>query len=504
LRKSWSKTEVRQLRSGDVRMLRRWFFAYADCLYTWIVRHSGLPQEEAQEKTAHLLQTAYSKIEKYEPSAGSMYSWLLGEAAALTVPAFSPENLRNGPKAAEVLYSLARIGTNDFPEEYLENPLTVHLIQAVLAELDEPYRRLLLSRYYRIETEEMSSVFFESLPEGNEEDLAQARYYFRRFLSAWLKKLQTAPAEMPAEFRLDLFERNLEKILRSIPPFLQLPLEKRRTMEEMLLHQAELRSSSIRAERIQLRKHLLRPVGVVLCLGIAVLVYFLLKLIPSEEKTAVSIHPAPVSSRRLEPQEKKESAEDLKETLNQVFAAGSVGDVPELLRILQSGPYPAQVAAAVFLGRFGDASAIGPLERASRRWFPSSTDEDPFLLAIEQIEQRLRGIVPAQEMEIEYVSLEPNRGPGETEAASQEQTKPEMMPDAQKKEEQEVSIPKETAVKEPETAEPNGLSEEQKEEIPAEGEQDILSQESQTENDGLDENQTGEIQNDLSGGPTGF
>ncbi len=489
-------------------MLRRWFYTYADCLYTWIVRHSSLPQEEALEKTAHLLQTAYSKIEEYQISAGSMYSWLLEQTAVLTLPAFSQDNLRNVPKAAEVLHSLARLGTRDFPEEYLENPLAVHLIQAVLSELDEPYQRVLLSRYYRIEPEEVSSGFSDFLPEGNEEDLAQARYYFRRFLSSWLKKVQTDPAEMPSEFRLDLFERNLEKILRSIPPFLQLPSEKRRVLEETLLRQAELKSSSIRAERILLRKHLLWPVGAVLCLGIAVLVFSFLKLTPSAQKTAVSNHPAPASSRRLEPREKKESAEELKETLNQVFAAGSAGDVPELLRILQSGPYPAQVAAAVFLGRFGDASVIGPLERASRRWFTSSTDEDPFLLAIEQIEQRLRGIVPAQETEIEYVLLEPNRGPGESEAASLEQhPEPAVMPNAQKKEEQEVSILEEedvVAVKEPETPEPNDFSKEQSEGIPSEREQDILNQDNQTGNEDPNDNQTEEIQNDLSEGPTSF
>ncbi|MEJ5258794.1 MAG: hypothetical protein WHS88_01235 [Anaerohalosphaeraceae bacterium] len=477
MRKSWTKTECRQLRNGDVRTLRRWFYAYADSLYTWLVRHAGLSVSDAQEKIAHLFQSVYSGIEQYNPSVCSMYGWLLEQAAASFLPSVSLEGLRAIPKAQEVLFSLSRLGNSDFPQEHLENPLTVHLIQAVLSEMDETHRRILLSRYYRIDGEEPLLVTPALTAEDSEKDLSEARYYFRRFLSAWVRKLQPSLTEMSGELRLDVFEKNLEKIFRTISPFLTLPSETRKMIEDRLLEEADRRRLGHRSERVSSQLHRFWPVAAVLMLGLAGVVYYFVRSAPEPMESEVILPKTVVSGRGSAPMKevKKETADDLREILNQVFAAGSAGDVPELLRILQSGPYPAQVAASVFLGRFGDATAIGPLEKASRRWSSSPTEDDPFLLAIEQIEQRLGGVVSAPEPTIEIVVLEPNQP-----AADPQESEPHAS----------------TASKEPQT-------------LPNEGESllEDESNDSDTEappGEEADENQMEDVQYEGLEEPTGF
>jgi hypothetical protein len=366
--------------------------------------------EEAQEKTAQVLQDCYSKIAAYEPSEGSMYTWLLREAAALSLPEISLEPLRTVPKAEQILLAFARIGLSDFPEEHLESPLSVHLVQAVLSDLEEDHRLLLLSRYYRMDRESLFLICSDR-SEGHEEELTQARYYFRRFLWAWLKKLHPSLPQRSEEIRVDLFERNLEKLFQSISPLLSLPLEKRRLLEESLLRQAEMKRLEAAVGQRGLRKLTwLGLAGTAVCLGLAVLGYYW-KSASAQDGSVVVPVSADSEPKKGPEQPKEETGEDLKEVLNQVFAAGSSGDIPELLRILQVGSYPAQVAAAVFLGRLGGASEIGPLEAASRRWFSVPSEEDPFLMAIEQIEQRLRGTVPGLEVETEVVLLEPNQPP---------------------------------------------------------------------------------------------
>lgn len=389
-------------------MLRKWLYEYADSFYTWVVRHYVLSASQASDRTVQLLQTLYSKIGEYEPSQGSMYLWLLEQAAALLAPEKRWDPLQQMPGAAAIGQSLARIRTNDLPQEYLENPLVVHLVQASLSELEEAHRQILLFRYYRIEAEKTAWLEPVPSPEGLEENLVRARYYFRRSLLTWLQRLVPALPEVPADIRIDVFEKNLEKIFRSVPPLLNLPQESRQALEEALLQEAQFKRSSFRTRSV-LSKPLIWGVCGGLFLGVLLIGFW--GRSKSHEKETVSHAPAfpsPGTAGVKAAENKKDTVEDLRSILNQVFAAGSAGDVAELLEILRSGPYPAQVASAVFLGRVGDASVISSLEEASRRWFSTASAEDPFLQAIEQIEQRLRGAVETQEIITEVVLLEPN------------------------------------------------------------------------------------------------
>ncbi len=516
MRKNWTKAECRQLRAGNIRLLRRWVQEHADSFYTWVVRHYLLSLPEAQERAVQLLKAAYSAVSEYEPASGSMYRWLLERAAAVYAPETNWDSLRNLPKADEILAMLARIGTQDFPEDYLENPLVVHLVQAALTEMERPHRQILLSCYYRIDTEGAALTGRLSSSEEMEEELVRARYYFRRYLLGWIQSLSPVPPKVSDDIQIQIFERNLEKIFRSVPPLLKLPQESRQMLEDALLQEAEFRHSGTAFEKVFSKKTVCWGVGVLFLILVLVVLGYYWRPNQSDVQDIVPHRRAAVGSKKSEAKEvdeKKLSAEELKVLLNQVFAAGSAGDIGELLRVLETGPYPAQVAAAVFLGRLGDAGAIGPLEKASRRWFSDSRDEDPFLLAIEQIERRLKGAVVATEAEPEIVVLgEPNALPaGEAEKPAQEKPSeavPVLSPEESRSETKLEAAGQEDDVfsEETEVIEPNQPpSEIIPEEEGAEGEgvyEEEPSDMEMDEEETFDYNQTEEVQYEFP--PEGF
>ena len=67
-------------------------------------------------------------------------------------------------------------------------------------------------------------------------------------------------------------------------------------------------------------------------------------------------------------------------------------DQSELLALLSSGPLELQIRSAARLGTFGDAAAIGPLQRLADAW-QGAFDRNPFREAIRQIESRFARLV---------------------------------------------------------------------------------------------------------------
>jgi hypothetical protein len=82
---------------------------------------------------------------------------------------------------------------------------------------------------------------------------------------------------------------------------------------------------------------------------------------------------------------------NLPQDIRQVFEMGETRDVQGLLGVLRTGPYPMQIVAAHYLGQFGDKAAIDLLDRAAQKWYAENpTEENPFIGAIEAIENRTR------------------------------------------------------------------------------------------------------------------
>lgn len=403
MKPNWSKSEIRLLREANPAKLRKWIRDYGDILLTWLTSHYPVDPEQAAERTGQIFHTAFAQLSRYDPSDSSMYIWLIRQAESM----FPKEAFLRPQAPAKVLRALGSIGSAEIPDAYLENPTVIRLVQTAVTEMDEAERKALLRRYYRIDPGAGAKLEPQFSSDSLGDRLVRARYYFRRNLLACIYALQPDLGQLPTDSRIPVLEKNLEIIFRSVPPVLKLPDSFVEELEKKLLQEAQqIQTAAIPVKTAWSGRTLWIAVGVVLLVLLAAISY----LWPGRTEIEPVFGPKPnkniqkpqPSDLQMPPQ--NPSPEELKKYMARVFEAGSSNDMRELFRALEDGPYPVQVAAAIFLGRIGDESAIGPLEKASRLRHPSPLEENPFLTAIDQIEQRLTLEAQRQEEEafIEY------------------------------------------------------------------------------------------------------
>lgn len=377
--------------------MRKWVRDYTNILYTWILYHYPVGPSEAKVRTLGIFREAYSQLDEFNPADSSMYAWLIGRAES-----FYPDEKQEAAGAgwsdnsieAEDLRTLAMVGSQEVPEALLEHPVVVRLIQAALTEMDESERLVLLRRYHRIDRKATIGLDLGFSADLLGDKLVRARYYFRRYLFARIHFLRQDIGDFTQDIRITVFEKNLEKIFCSIPPFLKLPDNLLTDLENNLLEQIEqIRQRTQNKGSAFSRKSMWTAGGVLLILAAGIVVVSLFRrqpaqvISPSSEQNGAEVKPEPAEKEAVKTEM---SQKEMEAYLMRIFDAGATGDIEALLTALEEGPFPAQVAAAIYLGRIGDASAIGPLEKAAQRWYPDSMEGNPFLTAIEQIEQRLR------------------------------------------------------------------------------------------------------------------
>jgi hypothetical protein len=105
------------------------------------------------------------------------------------------------------------------------------------------------------------------------------------------------------------------------------------------------------------------------------------------------------------------------------FELGENKDVAGLIRILQTGSYPAQLIAAKYLGQCADKSAINALDQAAQKWYAHETNEtNPFIEAIKAIENRAK-VRQRLEAELEKIKAQ------QTKEKSAEQQEDSSLPE---------------------------------------------------------------------------
>ena len=396
MKPNWTKADCRRLRDGSPGKLETWVRDYADSLYTWVIYHYAVDSSEARDRTVRIFQGVFSQAGDYDPAASSMYLWLIGRAETF-YPKESQEPFvpgRSGqPISPDDLQSLLLLGSQDLPDALLEKPAVVQLLQAVLTEMDEPERRVLLRRYHRIDRTGPAGLDAEYSAGIPDDPLVRARYYLRRTLFSRIHSFYPEAGEFMPDARIAVFEKNLEKIFCSIAPFLKLPEAFLENLIGILNQQADQIRLVAPSDQAFWKKPAWAGTAAVLLLMTGTGVYFLFReqpvpvtmSRPVQDTLEADKKPPAAKSKKTEM-----TQEELSAYMNRVFAAGAEGRTEDLLQALEAGPEPARVAAAIYLGRIGDESVIGPLERAIQRWYPNAIDDNPFLTAIEQIEQRLR------------------------------------------------------------------------------------------------------------------
>lgn len=426
MKKNWTKADCKRLREGNPGKVRTWIRDYADLLYTWILYHYAVDPSAAKAWIPGIFQGAYSHLETYDPANSSMYAWLIVAAESYCpqekrqacTPALSEAQI-----ASKDLHALAVIGSQEVPDNLLEHPAAAALIQAALTEMDESERLVLLRRYHRIDRKVTIGLDLGFTADLLGDQLVRARYYFRRYLFARIHSLQPEAGEFTPDTRITVFEKNLEKIFCSIAPFIRLPDDFLSDLETSLLQEAEQVQAVSETEGRGRFKRSAWTAGIVLLFlaaGIVVISVFR----PQPSLTGPSLpgeSPGQVKPKSAEQEAVKHemSPEELEAYLIRVFDAGAAGDTDMLLAALERGPFPAQIASAIYLGRIGDASAIEPLEKAAQRWYPDAMEESPFLTAIGQIEQRLR-LEAEQEAAERRAELEAEEAEAAEAAASEE------------------------------------------------------------------------------------
>ncbi len=323
-----------------------------------------------------------------------MYGWLISRAESLCPQGRERSVVPAEAIAPDDLRALNLIGSQELPDELVEHSPVVRLIQATLTDMDESERLTLLRRYHRIDRRsegDGESVNSADLPGGDQ--LVRARYYFRRCLFGRIHALDPEIGEFGADTRTAVFEKNLEKIFCSMEPFQKLPEGVREDLENEVVRLAEQIKLDKKAGGASFRKTAWILAIVTLLFAAGIGLFFMHQRRRPIPPSVPAVNPieveAEVNEAERKPAGNEMSPREMEAYLIRIFEAGSAGDMETLIEALERGPFPAQVAAAIYLGRIGDESAMGPLSKAAEQWYAENLGENPFLTAIEQIEQRL-------------------------------------------------------------------------------------------------------------------
>ncbi|RKY06167.1 MAG: hypothetical protein DRP65_12120, partial [Planctomycetota bacterium] len=223
----------------------------------------------------------------------------------------------------------------------------------------------------------------------------------------------------------DYLERNIERLLRALPPELELPEDKKKEILANLAAEAAALSSKDSATSsprpVILRHPATLAAAAVLMVGLLVGTIWLSRYIGTEQTEQFVTQPKSViegtTPEDQEPDDKL-VAEDvdsqkaqIQVRLKQVTAMFDTGNIRGLTKMLSDEAAEVQIAAANYLAQIGDFDAVEPLLDASKEW-TGSEEDNPFVGAIYQIMLRISkqqaepSVAKAQEKAAEPAKIE--------------------------------------------------------------------------------------------------
>ncbi len=430
----WTKKRLDGLRHGDVEAVRQWQLQFGRFIYTWFYFQLDKDESRAAILTAQTLSEALSKLSAFDPERTTMYLWLKEIAAehlqsAVTLGHVTVRRpLSWSQLPSEVLEAMRRLRSEPIGPEVAGCTAVIEMVQATLADLSEQDRDLLIRRYIRLETVDHIATELGASQEKVNQQLYMARHAFRRGLFYLFQSVNANASEVGGAAGVDVFESNLETLLRSVNPAATIQADHAEQIKRVVLQTAsELAKNPPifpRAER-RLYLKLVVVVGVAVAVGLMV-AWIAWRRGHQEPTTAGPTHTdspdKPQTGPADAPSKGSSNAAGNVAEIQHVLEIGMRGDVAGLLEVLKTGSEIAQLAAAHYLGQFGDEAAIEPLELAQSRWFPNGSPDNPFAQAIAQIRQRLEQTAPPQEPTIPE-SSEPTP-PVQQETEREEQAQP--------------------------------------------------------------------------------
>ena len=402
----WTRSRLRDLYRRDAIPLEDWVREHADYLYTWLIYHFGLSPSLARQEAASIFYRALEQLDSFRAQNESMDSWLKSLADQTNMQDGQPEPAWAGLED-QAIESLVRLGEKKLSEQAVEQACTADLVRAAVTQMQSQDREVLLARYHRFQTGVDPADAVESDSEKTQSRLVRARYEFRLNVYKLIKQCHSSVSPLSPTVQLDIFEFNLEQLFHSLDPCLHLAPEDTNALIQSLARTAARLNATrqaVSAGQKSTRIVIAAAAGLTVCL-IGIIVIFTQDTRPSNDiENSFSKSPqqqggetvAAKAAPKPEPQETDRSL--LEEQLEEAFRVGLDKDIPALVRILQEGPFSAQIVAAHFLGQYGDAEVINDLQKVARQQY-SDLEDNPFLKAIETIEVRLSLPAPEEEEE---------------------------------------------------------------------------------------------------------
>jgi DNA-directed RNA polymerase specialized sigma24 family protein len=397
----WTKWRIKQLARGDALLTGKWLEDYARWLYARVWYRCQCDRAEAQKLLEETFVSAAGRLKEYTAVRCPMSEWLLSVYEQFA--ADFPVAARSRQPSPEVCKAVWCLSMQPISETEIFWPELTSLSQQALAMLACDEQRLLMCRYFRLERPANTAAQYGLGLSEIQTLLYRASHSFRRILETLT---QAGGVEISQRGQMDsaILEANLEKIFRTLVPevpTVEFMAQLKERIETVLVQNKPTGWSDSNKKKLYL--------GGVVAVGCGVMLGFVIwgggSSSISKKKTKTFQNSGLRTQQNVPPSSSPDAAQEVQTAVR----LGTAQDVEGLLGVLRAGTYPAQIAAAYYLGQYGDKSAINLLDQAAQKWYvenPGGTN--PFIEAIAAIENRMR--LRAKE-ELETPPVPPVQGP---------------------------------------------------------------------------------------------
>lgn len=387
----WTKWRVRRLCSCDTALIGRWLDDYVGWLYGRLWVRSAKNTAQAQQALNDIIIYAAGNLNALLKNPCSMSEWLNRQ---IPPKSLSSELISYSQDVVNQAKSLWTQSISDGAELL---PAFLEVGQQALLMLNRDEQEVMICRYLRLEAVSDIASGYTQSPAQIEDLLYRARHSFRRMMESQM----AAAAAMPQSVSLasqEVLDANLETLFRSLGPR-PMPDEAfiARLKDTVTKTLAQIQSQS-GGWMLRYGKWIGTAAVIGVLAGLGGVLYVC--RLSEESVPAKQLPKQPVKTNEPSAEQVPFQNIDIEDQLKQVFAAGEQKDLESLVDIVRKGAYPAQLAAAHYLAKIGDKSAIDPLDRAAQKWYPSTPSEtNPFIEAIAAIEVRIQEQARRQELE---------------------------------------------------------------------------------------------------------
>ncbi|MEN8127828.1 MAG: hypothetical protein ABFR90_08500 [Planctomycetota bacterium] len=395
MEKDWNRKQIEALLSGDEETQEAFIHEFAPVVYTWMYYQAGADEQVATELTSQALGQAVRDIPDFNPAEQTLFQRLKEQARQTRDEELEHRQMKPrrpetwSQMTKEVLDGLAKLSSESLPDRILENSFIHEIVQATLAELESANRELLIRRYNRLDTAEHIAEEMNCSVEDVRNRLYRCRHSFRRIFFQLVAAANPGFSESNATGEIETLNTNLEKLLSTTAIYLAPDEIKIDAIRQSVLE--AIRETAL-AQPNRTHQDYYRLVAIAL----AVLILLVGLYLVTRQKDTIETGPDETAKTTKTVTETKTPAPkpdgpktvqgDIdNEELKLVFALGQNGNVDALLEILKSGQFTSQAAAAFFIGKLADPSAIDLLEQAEEQWYDEPSEDNPFAKAIDEI-----------------------------------------------------------------------------------------------------------------------